>query len=468
MLTNLDWLSPGKTFPPPVEKDRISRYETNEKLFLTKHAEVWKDDFEKLALVSRKTRKDIETVVNYQQLLSKKIADFVCGETPTIKFADNVASDEIIKLLVRQGFFTRLYEAFIDVTICGNAVLKFVDKQITAASPRNWYPIVSPSDLKTITHHVIAYKTAPNEKGKMTELYVEIHTVGNMEQRTYNFDEDKREIGSMKQDPTTINTGLDDFAVQILTNITYSGDIFGIDDYSAVNSIIKKIMWRLLCSDTVLDKHSEPSMSGPRSALTYDEEFKRYYLDLGNYFMRNNKEDPPLEYVTWDGNLENNFKEIELLFNQLYILSEMGQAFVEGGGGGNASSGTALRLKMVSPRIKAARLSNLNTGSVKQIICLFGTINGYAIDYDSISLEWKDGLPNDDTEQTTMLLNAAGGKQIMSQRSAIMARGLSEADAEAELEQIREESAANMPITLSVVDKNTTNPVTDDESTGTE
>ena len=98
---------------------------------------------------------------------------------------------------------------------------------------------------------------------------------------------------------------------------------------------------------------------------------------------------------------------------------EMGQAFMEGGGGGEASSGTALKLRMVSPRIKAARLTNLNTATVKQIICLLSEVNGITIDYDGLTLHWSDGLPVDEVEQIQTLISATGGKAVMSRNNFV-------------------------------------------------
>ena len=33
MLTNLDFISPGQTWPPPSERDRLDRYAYNRELF---------------------------------------------------------------------------------------------------------------------------------------------------------------------------------------------------------------------------------------------------------------------------------------------------------------------------------------------------------------------------------------------------------------------------------------------------
>ncbi len=449
MLTNLNWLTDGASYPPPSEKERIEQYKLNEQLFLTRHAEAWKSDFEEIARRLRKKNHDVNTVINYQQLLSKKTADFVCGEPPTLETEQN--TDALSKLLERQRWGVRLYEAIIDVSRYGNAVLKFVGDGLTAVSPLYWYPVVDPADLKTITHHVIAYPITPDGNGKMTELYVEIHTAGTIETRLYGFDEDKREIGKLLKS-VRAGTGLTDFAVQALTNITHSGSVFGVDDYVIINSIVAAIMWRLRCIDTVLDKHSEPSLSGPKDALTYDERTGRYFLDLGNYFARNTRDDPDVQYITWDGSLESAFTEIDKLLQQLYTLSEMGQALMEGGGGGTADSGTALKLRMVAPRTKAARIAGMNTATIKQIIVMLAGLNGIALDYDGLTLHWNDGLPVDEVEQVNTLTTATGGKAIMSQYAAMKRLGLSDDEVEAELEQMAEEQAASTPPVLTVVD----------------
>lgn len=444
MLTNLKWLDGGH-YPPQAEKERIERYRLNERLFLSEHSEALRERFKEIANRSKKKNNKVETVINYQQFLSIKTADFICGEPP--EFESEQDTDNLDKLLDNQRWGVRLYEAFIDVSRFGNAVMKLVDKRLTAVSPQYWFPIVEPSDLKTITQHVIAYPISPNEKGIMTELYVEIHDIGKVEQRTYSYNGNTGQIGEINA-VLTANTGLDDYAVQTLTNVTHSGSIYGVDDYAIVNSIIEKIMWRLHCIDNVLDKHSEPSLSGPGSALTYDDKFKTYYLDLGSYFMRNSNDDPDLQYITWDGNLESAYKEIDLLMEQLYTLSEMGQAFMQSGGGGEANSGTALKLRMVSPRIKAARLASINQAAIKKVITLLAKINGIPLDYDGLTIHWSDGLPNDEVEQIQTLTTATGGKPVMSQYAAMKRLGLTDTEVESELEQLRVETVASAPSML--------------------
>ena len=108
-----------------------------------------------------------------------------------------------------------------------------------------------------------------------------------------------------------------------------------------------------------------------------------------------------------------------------------------------------------SPRIKAQRLVGINAGTVKKIISLLAQVNSITIAYDTLTIHWADGLPEDDKEQIETLVNATGGKSVMSQYSALKKRGLTDAETEKELEQMRIERAASGPFVLGVVDPQT-------------
>lgn len=443
MLIDLSWLAPGKTFPPSSEKARIDEYEKNNRLFMAELPTEWTEAFRSISARLGKKLSGIDTIFNYQQLISKKTADFVCGEPPTIETEQD--TDRIARTLDRQEFFTKLYELFIDVSRFGNAVIKYRGKSTSTVSPLFWFPVVDPTDLKQILQHVIAYPAAPDKDGKMTRLYAEIHDRGSFTEQLYSFDGST--IGALLEEKQH-STGLDDFAVQVLTNVTSSSSIFGLSDYTIINSLVEKLIWRFSCIDNVLDKHAEPSMSGPQSAMTYDEKRGIWYLDLGKYFARADSSSPDLHYVTWDGNLESSFKEAEMLLNQLYILSEMGQAFADAGGAD--SSGTALKLRLVSPRIKATRLAKLNNSRVKNIICTLCKLNNISVDYDSLILHWNDGLPQDESEQAQIHTQLVSGG-LMSAYSSMKKRGLTDEQVEAELEQIRREQSEQKPIDLGVI-----------------
>jgi len=457
MLTDLTWLEPGKPFPPEPEKKRIQTYRENERLFLSEHVEVYKVAFDELKKKLKQKQKDypVTEILNYQQLLSKKVSDFVCGEAPEVQYSKNsTVAKSIDYILETNSFWSKLYEGIIDVTRYGNGVAKIMGDRLSMVDAGSWYPIVNPYELKHIEQQVVAYPVAPDKEGKYAQLYAEIHKQGNIERRWYEYKDDKEEgkigkqikapDGQRDAEPVNIQTFF------MLTNVTHSRSVYGLDDYLIINSIVQAIMWRLYCANRIMDKHSEPSLSGPTSALTWDERTKTYYLDLASYFKRENADSPDVKYLTWDGNLDNNFKQIEILLEQLYILSEMGAAFVVGGDAGATSSGTALKLRLVSPRIKAQRIATLNTAMVKAMIVALCAANGLAVDSKNLGLFWNDGLPDDPVEDANRHSTETAGKQTKSVRTAITERGLTEEQATEEYERILEEQNSSMPVVLTV------------------
>jgi len=81
MLTSLDVISQGKSFPPFTELPRLDRYRTNKFLFDNKPQAVWVD-------WARRLEGDqglgMMVALNYPQRLSKLWADMLFGETPRI------------------------------------------------------------------------------------------------------------------------------------------------------------------------------------------------------------------------------------------------------------------------------------------------------------------------------------------------------------------------------------------------
>lgn len=149
--------------------------------------------------------------------------------------------------------------------------------------------------------------------------------------------------------------------------------------------------------------------------------------------------------MTWEGQLSAAFKQLEMLINQLYILSEMGAALLgSADGGSQAVSGTAMRFKMVNPLAKARRISNSLTRNVRM---LFSALNT-AIPYEHVSVLWEDGLPDDPRENIETAKLATGATKMMPLEDAIM-QFFNKTNAEALtwIDKIREETSENMQLT---------------------
>ena len=432
MLTDTNWIMTGAKFPPEEERNRLNDYKENSELFKGKAIKAYGDDFTLWASNLHMRDVDIKTVIQYPQLLTKKTADFVCGEPINIDAGD--ATDRITKRLEELEFNSTMYEAILDVSKYGNAVLKMLDDRISIIPPKYWYPIVDEYDKKHVIQHVIAFRTK-------SSIYVEIHDVGKYERRLYSIDNDVRDGEYMRfgtlLEQEVIQTGIDDFAVQVLTNVTDSETLYGVSDYEVIKDVHRDLIWRIFCLKKILDKHSAPSLLGNSTMLTKDPVTGREYVKMGNFYVRDSDSMPKPEYLTWDGNVEAVKWEIEWLTNQMYTLSEMGAAFLEGAGKGEVNSGRALRLRMTSPLIKAQRITGKNDTTVKKIVRISGLTANLPLTLGDISLTWNDGLPNDIRDDAEVYNIATGGKPFMSQRTAIKRfLDLDENNTQAEIDDI--------------------------------
>lgn len=471
MLYDLDWLAPGKEFPPVCEMPRLIRYAQNAALFNGDHfgdpimrhgdsvPELPIDVFMKCSSkISRVVGNfddiiSFPTLLNYQRLMSLKMADLVCGERPTISGASADDNAEIRDVRDYTDFDDKLYSTVLDISRFGDALWRlYVDDQgrrtFTCWTPMQWFPIVAQDGTLSEIKHCLCWREniAPSDKTPDWRLHVQIHgntyaDTGVYEYRVYSMNGDGRSIKKLLS-TEQVNTGFERCAVFHLRAYKVTDNVYGYDDYTNLDSIMAEIMARVGQISVILDKHADPNITGPVSMLSYDPKSGSYRLKTGKFFAVSPGEDQP-KYMTWDGQLSSAFKQLEFLINQLYILSEMGSALLGSqDGGAVAVSGTALRFKMVNPLAKARRIANSLTRGVQHLfsnLCSSGNVTS-----DNISVFWEDGLPDDPRENIENCKLASGETKMMPLEKAVMEFfGRSNEEAIQWVEQIREESRLN-------------------------
>lgn len=442
MLYNLNWLQPGQPFPPLQERDRITRYLENEALFDGEHFGGELRDRNKVYLregsvsVYRKCAERISKVVgnfediisfpvlmNYQRLMSMKMADLVCGEYPTITGSSESENKAIKAARDYSNFDARLYSTVIDMSRYGDAIWReYLDddegtKTFTIWDPKEWFPIVRQDGTNRISHHVLCWRVNLNAGIQNAtadyELHVQIHGCsksewGSYEYRVYAMTPTGDTIQQLKSEET-VYTGIDSCAVEHLKAFSTSSTVFGYDDYMPLDSLLAEIMVRVGQISIILDKHADPNLTGPATMLSLNPETGEYYLKRGKFFATSQGDNEP-KYLTWDGHLSAAFEQLETLLNQLYILSEMGAALLGGQeGSSTAISGTAMRFKMVNPLAKARRISNSLTNPVRRLLSDLSD----GVEFEDVSVYWSDGLPDDPRENIENAKLATGETRMM-------------------------------------------------------
>lgn len=472
MITNLDFLRIGQHWPPATEINRLEKYYTNKRIFEGEHELVYKENFKRIArhIGNFEDIVSYSVICNFQKLISLKIADFMLGEEPTISCSDDNSKQQIAidKIKENNDLINTCYSLAIDLSRYGDAVFniyKDLDEGkgiIDITQPSFYFKVVDAQNIKKVQYHVLAHKykklkpntlfnTLFNDENQYDDfLYVEIHSKGAYEKITYKLNK-QGYIESVVEQTGPIETGLDDFAIVPVHNLLTSDRVYGIDDYSDIDSIISELEVRISQIAKILDKHAEPSMQGPETALQYNKATGRYELKVGNYFPKSSKEDADVSYITWEAQLEASFKQIEKLINILAVISEMGSAIFDFDNKlGTAASGTALKRMMISPLAKVNRVRMSVDSALKKAIKLCSQLGGENIvdlSKEKINIFWNDGLPNDDLEEANIMNIRTGGKATISQYSAIKRLdNLSDEDTQAELEAIQGEESTSNPL----------------------
>lgn len=457
MLINLDFLKAGSNWPPDSERKRLKTYKANRQLFEDEHGRVYAEQLKRIERVIGNFSQVISfaTILNYQKLMSLKIADLIFGEPPKFTAAKENQQKVIDSILSDTGLLDTAWLAAIDVSRYGDGLLLLGNRNhspvVEATSPAYWFPVVDPGSIKQIKYHVFGWQFPVDPDGEAWELRVQIHNPEepqSCEQHTYrlNGTAGAWSIGAeiTSEQERMIETQLPVCPVFRVSNVVTSDRVYGIDDYQSIDSIVSELIVRVSQVSRVLDKHANPSMTGPESALESDPNTGEWRFRVGDYYPRHSSDEPALEYVTWDASMDANFKQIDFLINQLYTISEMGSAIFGdlSNKTGEVPSGSALRRLMMSPLAKARRVANKFDGPLKALVSACASIRGENIPSEEISIKWNDGLPDDEVEMANIMAVRTNGKATISQHTAIQRLdGLGDKDAAAELDEIRADEA---------------------------
>lgn len=453
MLTSLNFLNIGAPWPPPSELERLALYKENRNLFEGKHDKVFKDW---IRLLRDDQQATLEIILNWPKRLSTLFADLLLGEQPGVEAGDEGSPEQetVTRIIEDNNLFNAAYEVALDVSRYGVGLLKVrYDERgiIEAQTPLVWFPVVKPDNVKEVVAHVLGWDYEEEEQTiwgvkKQRYLKLEIHEKGRITTRLHKLAAGN--IAGMIEE-SVIQTGVDDdFLVVPVFNLSTSDRLTGLDDYSDLDSIVQELEVRIAQISRILDKHADPAMYGPDYALEYDTSTGQWkYRGGGKYFTLAQGDQPP-GYVTWDGQLEAAFKEIELLMEQLYILSETSAAAFGQLKAGLAESGTALRRLMMAPLAKTNRIRLRFDPALKKTLALAseleaaqGMAKAVKLEQKNIHITWQDGLPDDDMEETQIESTryAAG---LSSLESALQRLDGLEGEAlQTEIERIRAERA---------------------------
>jgi hypothetical protein len=433
----------GKPWPP--EEDigpgkRLTIYEENLKLWQRKHDEVY-TVLRNLYADREKDFNKVIFILNFHKQLSTLWADLLLTEKPTMK-AGQEARDSTGNIIVpaeqtyldslipRLSLWLKAYAARIDMSRYGVGVAKVYAEEgqpakLQIVAPKNWWPVVGPDG--EALGHIIAW----SQDQKV--LNVELHSAGFIQSSKFLISSEGK-INSDPYDVSEVQTGYDKPLVFPFLNAITSDDIFGTDDYQDIDPIVKRLEITFTRSGRTLDAHSEPAFAVPEDALGPKDPVtgERKYNAKRRVFPMSEDDKMVPQYITWDGQLVSSFTLIDKAFDALFLVSETCKAIFFPESLGTAPSGAALRRAYQRPLKKSERCKLPFDPAFKQILEAISVLDVKnkvpgAVLLKDIQINWKDGLPDDELEETQIAMNkrAAG----WSTKAILEEAGYSEDDA---------------------------------------
>lgn len=471
MLYNFDWLTSGKIFPPRTEIPRLKAYRDNANLFEDDVHGVLKPYIDRLTeIVGRLKETDrvnpsFQHIPAYWQLSTIKTADLMVGDEPNVK--NEVHQDEIDEALQDADFFSKLDELVFDNDSLGECIVRpYIDSQgkrnFVATNPSMWFPIVNMENTKEVIADALCWTVCtyqdPNAPAKNTyELYVKIQKRGEttVEIRRYKINKHYSEEYKVKDGETTYQSyGICQFyvigalleskfeqasydkLVIHIPGVTTSRTLHGISNYERITPIVAEIAVRESLSHFILDQNSAPRMGAPESAFIRNKDGRWVLKSGGRSFVVAPNEQPPV-YITWDGNLSSNEARITELKKELYAMCEMGTVLSHDDM--NSSQGyEALQVKLTNPKLKVRRMTKKFKNPLKELIAFLVDLQD--VTANDISIIFNDGIPTSESQNLAM---AQMKKAIGVSTQSVLTEyfGLTEEQAELEVEKARKESA---------------------------
>ncbi len=207
-------------------------------------------------------------------------------------------------------------------------------------------------------------------------------------------------------------------------------DWAGVSGVEKLETVLAALNDRLVQIDYILWKHSDPTLYGPDLEDSTGDSAR-----FGGRYIALKSDDPTPGAITWNGQLDAAFKELDLLLGLVFQMSETPQwlfgtsTSADKGGTGTShtdSSSIKARFMPILSKVKRIRIhydkairNALWKAQLLELAANKGVagFKSYTPTYPTIN--WKDGIPRDEKELAEIMQLRTGGKPTIDQHSAI-------------------------------------------------
>lgn len=462
----------GTIFPFKEHRERIERYKDNYMLYEGK----FKDLLDKYNVRSNSR---LYVAVNLAGIVAHKPTDLLVGEAIQVNSGKPINSKEQLaldKMTLENSMNIVNYQNALMCAITGDCFYRIrygqkyggefppnIDKpRVFIEDIEPWYVFpesTKGSSRELDTFHICIPRFDNQLKRWILDCethvpyYVRNHSYTlHVIEKDYYGEPEAFKIDEQIGDDVVTPTGvLDPLVIHIPNGKTRTWE--GKDDLSEHKQLFDELNNRLSQVASILDKHADPAITVPTGLLETDELGNPIFsIARDKVFELTGKDDIKPEYVTWNGQLNEAYTEIDKIVDLLLISAEIPKvALGMGDAGTSGSAGSGIKYRMASILSKVNRKRQYFDKGLREVYFRAEQLEkalGIA-DYEPVipQLDFKDGLPKDETvEANVMAVRISSG--TISKASAIKyLDNLTDEQVKEEMDRIKEEQQGSEVVT---------------------
>lgn len=439
-------------WPPTMDEARLARYADFEALIENRPQDV----FESLEL-ERGQRSKIALALALPELLCNVWADAVWSDPPSLEWKEDSLRDTWDAVWNANGSDDLGWTSAFSAAFRGSSVLKLRrdeeladltghEIQIEEIHPGIFFPVLRSGSDRLIEYVVIAYEELREGRGDKAESWQlrERHYIDGTGKYAIAYEERRKgQRGGFKQRKPEEQTNIDFLPFVDLHSVRWSGRYWGVSELSRNMTLFDEVDNRWSEIAEVLEYHGKPMLQVPSSVMRGNVLEKGADRAIG---IRNAADADVARYITWDGMIDSQIMALDKLVEHVLLTSEVAPTYF-GFAEGTSLSGTALKLRLQNFVKKANRKQRIETIRLQRLAKMVHRMAGVA-DAPLANVVHGEPLPVDDKERSEIESALTGNKPLSSRLSAIK-RLRNVEDAQAELDAIEDEEAADVTNTAS-------------------
>lgn len=455
----------GALFPPTDSLPRLAKYEKGRALYDGRHKELYQRAQTMLADTPHAAKlKQLYIAVNLVDIIVHKPSDLMYNDYPSYESGkdpksveqqrlNSIVEENDLNILGQEittgaGFrgdsFLKTYfnyrQDFSDLPIIPNGVE--MESMIEAQDPSTVFPELARGSKKRFKAMNIAYiewVTLPNGKER-PYLNVERHMAGFIQYSRFLLNaapiismqngipqtqyEILEEVQTMRA-ADVVETGVPMILVHHVPHKSHDEQWNGVSATEKIENLILAINDRLTQIDYVLLKNSDPTVYGADIEGMSE-------MQIGGRYIPVRKDEVTPAYMQFSGLLDDAFKQLDLLINLVFQLSETPQWLFgttlgnAGGTGTSHTDGAAIKARFMPILSKVKRMrGHLDRALRDALYCaqlLENIANGkgftkYEATYPKI--RWRDGIPANEKEMAEVMQIRTGARPTIDVKTAI-------------------------------------------------